>query len=161
ANSQRDCTTSNTRRPVIRFAAHFLGPEGGRGRAQRCLTPSHMPCLFPPRIGETVIPLYPDALRAPPPVNYRSSTVDPALQDLRNKLADSAHRLVATLAERDRLVGEVGTLKLERQGNLRDLQREEALLTRLVAEARAAGLDGHYVARLFREILDHSVRKQQ
>jgi chorismate mutase/prephenate dehydratase len=41
------------------------------------------------------------------------------------------------------------------------VQREEDLLTRLVAEARAAGLDAHYVARLFREILDHSVRKQQ
>jgi chorismate mutase/prephenate dehydratase len=87
--------------------------------------------------------------------------VDPALQDLRNKLDTIDHRIVAALAERDRLVCEVGNLKLERQGGLRDLQREEDLLTRLVAEARAAGLDAYYISRLFREILDHSVRKQQ
>jgi chorismate mutase/prephenate dehydratase len=87
--------------------------------------------------------------------------VDPALQELREKLDAIDRRLVADLAERDQLVGAVGNLKLARDGGLRDLQREEDLLTRLVAEARASGLDAHYVARLFREILDHSVRKQQ
>jgi chorismate mutase/prephenate dehydratase len=87
--------------------------------------------------------------------------VDPILQELRNKLDAVDRRLVANLAERDHLISEVGKLKLERHGVLRDLKREEDLLTRLVAEACAAGLDAHYVARLFREILDHSVRKQQ
>jgi chorismate mutase/prephenate dehydratase len=87
--------------------------------------------------------------------------VDPALQDLRNKLDVIDHRIVAALAERDQLVTEVGTIKLASQGGLRDLRREEDLLTRLVGEARAAGLDGYYVSRLFREIIDHSVRKQQ
>ena len=53
-------------------------------------------------------------------------------------------------------------MKLACESGLRaNLQREEDLLTRLVAEARAAGLDAHYVARLFREIIDHSVRQQQ
>ena len=87
--------------------------------------------------------------------------MDPALQELRNKLDEIDRRIVAALADRDQLVNEVGKLKLVREGGLRDIQREEELLTRLVAGARAAGLDGHYVARLFREILDHSVRKQQ
>jgi chorismate mutase/prephenate dehydratase len=87
--------------------------------------------------------------------------VDSALQELRNKLDEIDRRIVTALADRDRLVNEVGKLKLAREGGLRDIQREEELLTRLVAGARAAGLDGHYVARLFREILDHSVRKQQ
>jgi chorismate mutase/prephenate dehydratase len=87
--------------------------------------------------------------------------VDQALQDLRNKLDDIDHRIVAALANRDHLVSEIGNLKLASHGNLRDIQREEDLLTRLVAEARAGGLDAHYVSRLFREILDHSVRKQQ
>jgi chorismate mutase/prephenate dehydratase len=87
--------------------------------------------------------------------------VDPALQDLRNQLDNIDRRIVGALAERDHLVSEVGNLKLAHHGGLRDLQREEDLLTRLVGEARAAGLDAHYVARLFREILDHSVRKQQ
>jgi chorismate mutase/prephenate dehydratase len=87
--------------------------------------------------------------------------VDQTLQALRGKLDAIDRRIVAALAERDRLVGEVGDVKLAGAGGLRDLQREEDLLTRLVAEARAAGLDSYYVARLFREILDHSVRKQQ
>jgi chorismate mutase/prephenate dehydratase len=83
------------------------------------------------------------------------------LQGLRNQLDTIDRRIVAALGDRDRLVSEIGKLKLERQGNLRDLQREEDLLTRLVAVAREAGLDGHYVTRLFREILDHSVRTQE
>jgi chorismate mutase / prephenate dehydratase len=87
--------------------------------------------------------------------------VEPSLQDVRNQLDDIDRRIVADLAERDRLVSEVGNLKLALHGNLRDVQREEELLTRLVAEARTTGLDAHYVTRLFREILDHSVRKQQ
>jgi chorismate mutase/prephenate dehydratase len=87
--------------------------------------------------------------------------VDPALQDLRAKLDDIDHRIVTALAERDQLANDIGNLKLKGNGNLRDLQREEDLLTRLVADAKAANLDGHYVARLYREILDHSVRKQQ
>jgi len=87
--------------------------------------------------------------------------VDIALQDLRAKLDDIDRRIVAALGERDQLASDIGNLKLKDGGGLRDLQREENLLTRLVAEARAANLDAHYVARLYREILDHSVRKQQ
>jgi chorismate mutase / prephenate dehydratase len=87
--------------------------------------------------------------------------VDPALQDLRAKLDDIDHRIVAALAERDLLAEEIGQLKLKGDSRLRDLQREENLLTGLVAKAREANLDAHYVARLYREILDHSVRKQQ
>jgi chorismate mutase / prephenate dehydratase len=87
--------------------------------------------------------------------------VDTALQDLRGKLDDIDRRIVGALAERDQLASDIGNLKLKGDGGLRDVQREESLLTRLVAEARAANLDAHYVARLYREILDHSVRKQQ
>jgi chorismate mutase/prephenate dehydratase len=87
--------------------------------------------------------------------------LDPTLQELRTKLDEIDCRILAALADRDCLVNEVSKVKLVGGGGLRDVQREEDLLTRLVAGARAAGLDGHYVARLFREILDHSVRKQQ
>jgi chorismate mutase/prephenate dehydratase len=87
--------------------------------------------------------------------------VDIGLQDLRKKLDDIDRTIVSALAERDNVVGAIGTVKLSSKGDLRDIQREETLLTRLVAEARGAGLDAHYVARLYREIIDHSVRKQQ
>src|SRR5436190_18320549 len=83
------------------------------------------------------------------------------LQNLRAKLDDIDHRIVTALAERDQLATEVGNLKLSSDAGVRDIEREENLLTRLVAEARTANLDVHYVARLYREILDHSVRKQQ
>src|ERR1700722_16165958 len=91
----------------------------------------------------------------------RRSMVDTTLQDLRGKLDDIDRRIVGALAERDQLASDIGNLKLKGDGGLRDVQREESLLTRLVAEARAANLDAHYVARLYKEILDHSVRKQQ
>jgi chorismate mutase / prephenate dehydratase len=87
--------------------------------------------------------------------------LDTPLNDLRGKLDDIDRRIVAALAERDQLASDIGNVKLKAGGTLRDVEREENLLTRLVGEARAANLDAHYVARLYREILDHSVRKQQ
>ncbi|TWT40573.1 Phospho-2-dehydro-3-deoxyheptonate aldolase [Phycisphaerae bacterium RAS1] len=87
--------------------------------------------------------------------------MDAHLQDLRQRLDAIDARLVGDLAERESLIADIGRLKAAGPAALRDLQREEDLLTRLVERARAAGLDEHYVTRLFREILDHSLRRQQ
>jgi chorismate mutase/prephenate dehydratase len=69
--------------------------------------------------------------------------------------------LVDALAARQGLVREVAELKLEGGTALRDLPREEDVLTRVVERARDAGLDGFLVTRLFREILGHSLRTQE
>ncbi|MEP0846834.1 MAG: bifunctional 3-deoxy-7-phosphoheptulonate synthase/chorismate mutase [Phycisphaerae bacterium] len=83
------------------------------------------------------------------------------LEDLRKRLDDIDGRLVAALAERQKLVCDVASLKAEGVKFLRDVQREEALLARALERGKAAGLDGYFVTRLFREILDQSVRQQQ
>ena len=84
------------------------------------------------------------------------------LDDVRSQLDEVDRRIVDALVERDRLVMEVAARKAGKgDGRVRDPAREEALLTRLAAQGQAAGLDGFYVTRVFREMLDHSVRLQQ
>ena len=68
---------------------------------------------------------------------------------------------VEALAERQQVVNQVATRKTTQAGSLLDPQREQELLTRLVQKAEAADLDGYFVVRVFREILAHSVRRQQ
>ncbi len=86
--------------------------------------------------------------------------MEPELQELRARLDDLDARIVDALADRQRIVAEVGRAKVA-GGPLRDRRREEELLARLADRARAAGLDAYFVTRLFREVLDHSLRTQQ
>ena len=84
------------------------------------------------------------------------------LDDLRAQLDDIDQSILAALIERDRVVSEVAARKSQKgDAKVRDPVREEAQLTRLTGEGQAAGLDGFYVGRVFREVLDHSVRVQQ
>lgn len=86
--------------------------------------------------------------------------MDTPLQDLRKALDDIDAQLLSDLLRREQAVAEISRLKAEGAHGVRDVAREEALLARLAERGRAAGLDPHYVTRLFREILDHSVRHQ-
>ena len=81
------------------------------------------------------------------------------LKQLRRQLDEIDRQIVEALAARDDVVRRIGELKL-RGGELRDPDREQSLLTRLGELAREHGLDGYYVTRLFREILEHSIRAQ-
>jgi chorismate mutase/prephenate dehydratase len=83
------------------------------------------------------------------------------LAGIRERLDAVDAALVDALSERRRLVLEVGRLKASGGARLRDLPREEELLTRLVARAREAGLDEFFLTRLYREILGHSMRLQE
>ncbi len=84
------------------------------------------------------------------------------LDDVRAQLDDVDQRIVDALVERDRIVMEVARRKADKaDGRVRDAVREEAQLTRLSGQGQSAGLDGFYVTRVFREVLDHSVRLQQ
>ncbi|MEM6992659.1 MAG: prephenate dehydratase domain-containing protein [Myxococcota bacterium] len=86
---------------------------------------------------------------------------DDELLALRAALNDIDAGLVASLGERQRVVEQIGRLKTEGTAQLRDVTREEELLTRLVKLGGAAGLDRHYVTRIFQEVLEQSVRRQQ
>jgi chorismate mutase / prephenate dehydratase len=83
------------------------------------------------------------------------------LGDVRGRLDKLDATLVDALAERQRLVQEIGRRKVSGGAALRDVGREEDVLTNVVERSRDAGLDPFFMTRLFREILDHSVRAQQ
>lgn len=84
-----------------------------------------------------------------------------ALAELRASLNDIDAQLVSALAQRQRVVETIGQLKVDGTARLRDVTREEQLLTRLVTLGRRDGLDRHFVTRIFHEVLEQSVRRQQ
>lgn len=87
---------------------------------------------------------------------------DDALARLRATLDAVDAQLVEALAARQRTVAEVAALKsAEADRPLRDVDRESALLGKVVDRAEALGLDPGFVTRLYQDILDHSVRRQQ
>ncbi|MEX0609848.1 MAG: prephenate dehydratase, partial [Balneolaceae bacterium] len=57
-------------------------------------------------------------------------------------------------------VKEVSSLKLKNERGIRDLEREEILLSRIRDLAQEIGLDRYYAEHLFREIITNSVRFQ-
>jgi chorismate mutase / prephenate dehydratase len=80
---------------------------------------------------------------------------------LRAELGEADRALVEALGRRNRIVETIGAVKQEAHAELRDRARERAVLERVEAVAREERLDPHFVARLFREIIDHSIRTQQ
>ena len=87
---------------------------------------------------------------------------DPApLDHLRDRLDATDRSLVDLLAERQRLVRDVASVKQDdRALPLYDPARERDLLGRVQRLAEEAGLDGYFASTVFRRILDHSVRVQ-
>ena len=86
----------------------------------------------------------------------------PTLEELRDRLDALDRTVVETVAERQRVIDAVRALKAsDPQLQLRDPPREEAMLARLSAQAEQLGLNGGFVRRLYREILDFSLRSQQ
>ena len=83
------------------------------------------------------------------------------LAALRKSLDDIDAVLVSALGERARLARQIAAVKAEGDGPLRDTDRETALLQHRSALGERLGLDAAFVRRIFREILDDSVRRQQ
>lgn len=83
------------------------------------------------------------------------------LATLRKSLDDIDAVLVSALGERARLARDIARVKAEGDGPVRDADRETALLQHRSAFGERLGLDPAFVRRIFREILDDSVRRQQ
>jgi chorismate mutase/prephenate dehydratase len=83
------------------------------------------------------------------------------LDSIRERLTAADAALVEALAARQRLVLEVAQVKATGTASLRDVSREEDVLTRVTELGRESGLDPFHVTRLFREILGHSLRTQE
>lgn len=84
----------------------------------------------------------------------------PKLEIYRARMDEADRRILDAIAERHKVVEEVAQLKGESKTQLRDLLREEAQLSRLGQLARERGLSAYFVKRLFRELIDYSVRVQ-
>jgi chorismate mutase/prephenate dehydratase len=82
------------------------------------------------------------------------------LADLRKSLDDIDAVLVSALGERARLAREIAEVKADGDGPVRDSERETALLQHRSQFGERLGLDPAFVRRIFREILDDSVRRQ-
>lgn len=82
------------------------------------------------------------------------------LAALRKSLDDIDAVLVSALGERARLARQIAAVKAEGEGPVRDADRETALLQHRAAVGERLGLDPAFVRRIFREILDDSVRRQ-
>tara|TARA_Y100001935_G_scaffold255672_1_gene271364 strand:- start:200052 stop:201188 length:1137 start_codon:yes stop_codon:yes gene_type:complete len=82
------------------------------------------------------------------------------LELIRQRLDDIDRTILKALAERQDLVKEVSSYKLETNTGIRDLEREERLLNKIRDLATEVGLDRYYAEHLFREIITNSVRFQ-
>lgn len=84
------------------------------------------------------------------------------LRALRDDLDAIDQTIVQALARRARIVTAVAQRKVDDDAALiRDDRREAELLGHVGTLAASAGLDATYVRRLYRQILDHSVRVQE
>ena len=83
------------------------------------------------------------------------------LEDVRQRLDTVDREIIRALGERLRLVTEVAEVKSGTGTSLRDRDREEEILGRVAATARDAGIDESFLVRVYREIMDHSLRRQQ
>ncbi|HUE89317.1 MAG TPA: prephenate dehydratase [Vicinamibacterales bacterium] len=82
------------------------------------------------------------------------------LAGLRKSLDDIDAVIVSALGERARVSREIAATKAAADEPVRDLDRETALLQHRSAYGARVGLDPAFVRRLYREILDDSVRRQ-
>jgi chorismate mutase/prephenate dehydratase len=83
------------------------------------------------------------------------------LAALRDELGSADRALVIALAQRTRIVDTIAALKTQSQLPLRDPERERLVLEHVEAVAESERLDPHLVNRIFREIIEQSLRVQE
>ncbi|SDZ93204.1 chorismate mutase [Alkalimonas amylolytica] len=83
------------------------------------------------------------------------------LTEVRQQIQHTDQELLQLLAKRRKLALAVAEAKISQNKSIRDQQREEELLLRLIESGKALELDAHYVTRLFHVIIEDSVLQQQ
>ncbi|MCC5826587.1 chorismate mutase [Alkalimonas sp.] len=83
------------------------------------------------------------------------------LTEVRQQIQHTDQELLQLLAKRRKLALAVAEAKISQNKPIRDQQREEELLLRLIESGKALELDAHYVTRLFHVIIEDSVLQQQ
>jgi chorismate mutase/prephenate dehydratase len=83
------------------------------------------------------------------------------LEQLRENITALDSQLLALLAQRQSYTNQVAETKIKHHIPVRDHNREEQLLVRLIKQGKTYGLDAHYVTQLFHVIIEDSVLNQQ
>src|ERR1700682_4978383 len=88
------------------------------------------------------------------------SEPDAPLPALRDHLSDLDKRIVELIAERFRVVADVGREKAGSDAAIRDSERERQVLDTVEQIARAEGAPVNLVRRMYRDLLSESVSRQ-
>ena len=83
------------------------------------------------------------------------------LSQLRKQIDDLDSSLIEHLASRRELISQVISEKANANASLRNVRREEELLSRLIQMGKSKKLDAHFVTRVFHQIIDDSLRSQE
>jgi len=83
------------------------------------------------------------------------------LDEIRRHITSVDNQLLKLLAERRTLAIEVARSKQQNPRPVRDQQREQELLVKLIQHGRRLGLDAHYITQLYHTIIEDSVLSQQ
>ena len=83
-----------------------------------------------------------------------------SLVEIRKIIDDLDETIIKALGERQKIVQQVISGKLERADEIRDPEREEKLLEKIRRKAPEVGMDPYFLEQLFREIIQYSVRYQ-
>jgi len=83
------------------------------------------------------------------------------LNKIREKITQLDQQLLTLFAERRALTLNVAKSKAHQIRPVRDQQREQELLIRLITQGKKLGLDAHYVTCIFQTIIEDSVLNQQ
>lgn len=82
------------------------------------------------------------------------------IDELRESIDEIDLEIVRSLAKRKEITSKILEAKNDADLKLRSEDREAKLLSKVVAVGKQLGLDSHYVANIFYEILDDSLRQQ-
>ncbi len=83
------------------------------------------------------------------------------LNKIREKITQLDQELLELFAQRRSLTLNVAKSKAHQIRPVRDQQREQELLIRLINQGKALGLDAHYVTSVYQTIIEDSVLNQQ
>ncbi|PSW09571.1 prephenate dehydratase [Photobacterium sanctipauli] len=84
-----------------------------------------------------------------------------SLDDIRKNVSRIDNEIIKLLAERRQVSLQVAKSKIQTAKPVRDLQREQELLLRLIETGKAQQLDAQYVTQIFHAIIEDSVLFQQ
>jgi len=90
-------------------------------------------------------------------VNQKNKTIE----TLRTEIDQADRAVIEALAKRENLVAQIAESKHESAPQIRDELRETAVLQHLTELAGDLGLDTYFVGKLYRDIMNHSVRIQE